>query len=201
MKKILIYPGAFNPPHYGHVETIELALKNNSFDELWIIPSGKRDDKVITTTYEDRRGLGILFVGFLKTKINIPVKLVTDELDDTEGKLTREILGKIKSQPDIEVTQLIGIDGILHLYKKLIAMGVFETERYIVIQRTGYELPDDFTHGSNIVIEKEETGHDISSTQIRNMASVGDDNYKSLVPEEIATYISEHSLYQRHPSL
>jgi len=196
MKKILIYPGAFNPPHYGHVATIELALKNSVFDELWIIPSGKRDDKVIPTTYEDRRGLGNLFVNFLKTKIKMPVKLVTDELDDTEGKFTHEILGKIKSQPDVEVTQLIGLDGMLHLYKKLIAIGVFETEKYIVIQRPGYELPDDFVHGFNIVTV-EETGQDISSTQIRNMVNDGDSNYKKLVPEEIATYISEHSLYQK----
>src|SRR4051812_39021789 len=106
MKKVLIYPGAFNPPHYGHVATVELALKKYPFDEVWIIPSGKREDKIISTTYNDRRNLSNLFVEFLKTKIAIPAKLITDELDDTEGRFTSEILGKIKSQPDVEITQL-----------------------------------------------------------------------------------------------
>lgn len=194
MRKILLYPGAFNPPHYGHVEAVELALKNQSFDEVWIIPSGKREDKIISTTYEDRRNLGIFFVEFLKTKISIPVKLLTDELDDTEGKFTSEMLEKIKSQPGIEVTQLCGLDGILKLYPKLVEWGLADTERYIVIMRAGYELPTDFVHGDNIVMMSG-VQLDISSTQIRDMVHNGDENYQKLIPEEIFNYIKNHSLY------
>ncbi|MBP7804703.1 MAG: hypothetical protein KA052_00585 [Candidatus Pacebacteria bacterium] len=196
MKKVLIYPGAFNPPHYGHVTALELALKNHSFDEAWIIPSGKREDKIIPISYEDRRNLGNLFIEFLKTKIPIPVKLVTDELDDTEGKFTSEILGKIKSQSNIEVTQLCGLDGMLKLYPKLVEWGVADTEKYIVILRPGYELPQDFLFTLNITM-LEEIGQDVSSTQIRHMVSIGDDKYKKFLPVEIATYIKGNSLYQK----
>jgi len=30
MKKILLFPGAFNPPHYGHIEAVEVVLKKKS---------------------------------------------------------------------------------------------------------------------------------------------------------------------------
>jgi nicotinate (nicotinamide) nucleotide adenylyltransferase len=194
MKKVLIYPGAFNPPHYGHISTVELALKKQSFDEVWIIPSGKRDDKIISTSYEDRRNLGNIFVEFLKQKYGVPVKLVTDELDDLDGKFTHEILGKIKSQSEIDVTQLIGLDGMMNLYQKIMDSNAFETEKYIVVRRFGYEAPESFFHNRNILMIDELT-QDISSTQIRNMVHCGDANYQKLVPEEIADYIKNHSLY------
>ena len=194
MRKILLYPGAFNPPHFGHVEVVELTLKNQSFDEVWIIPSGKREDKIISTTYEDRRNLGNLFVEFLKTRISIPVKLLTDELDDTEGRFTSEILEKIKSQPGVEITQLCGLDGMLKLYPKLVEWGLSDTEKYIVIMRAGYELPSDFVHGDNIAMVSG-VQLDISSTQIRDMVHNGDESYQKLVPEEIFKYIKKHSLY------
>ena len=142
MKKILLFPGAFNPPHNGHTEAVERALKKESFDELWIMPSGKRNDKTITTSYEQRRVLGNLFVEYLQSKINMPVKLITAELDNMNGKFTHEILEEVKSQSDMEITQLIGLDGFLDLQKgKLID----SQEKFIVINRRGYELPKNFS--------------------------------------------------------
>lgn len=177
MRKVLLFPGAFNPPHLGHGAILETALKKETFDEVWIIPSGNRDDKVISTTYEDRRNLGNLFVEFLRTKISTPIKLVTDELDDTTGRYTQEILQQIKSRPDIQTIQLIGSDGMTSLQES--PGGEIRAEDFIVVQR-------DPT--------------DISSTQIRNMVQEGNTDYHNLVPQEIANYIDEHGLYLSHKS-
>lgn len=192
MRKILLFPGAFNPPHYGHIEAIEIALKKSkkSFDELWVMPSGRRDDKTITTTYENRRALGTLFVEYLKPRIGIPVKLVTAELDDKSGKFTHEILKEIKSQPDMQATQLIGLDGFLSIKDGLFG----KEESFIIIKRKGYELPENFSHGSNIIIFNKEA-KPISSTQICNMVKNHDDGYKKLVPKKISDYIEKHKLY------
>ena len=194
MKKVLIYPGAFNPPHYGHVSTLEIALKHKSFDEIWIIPSGKRDDKVISTKYEDRRNMGKLFVDFLKTKIDTPIKLRTDELDNIEGKGTKEILKNIKSEQETQITQLIGLDGLLNL-KKNLSSNEFEEEKFLVINRPGYELLENVAYGDNVIFLKGSAGGDISSTQIRNMIRNNDESYKELVPPNISTYIKENNLY------
>ena len=191
MKKILLFPGAFNPPHNGHTEAVERALKKESFDELWIMPSGKRNDKTITTSYEQRRVLGNLFVEYLQSKINMPVKLITAELDNMNGKFTHEILEEVKSQSDMEITQLIGLDGFLDLQKgKLID----SQEKFIVINRRGYELPKNFSRNENVVIFNGTT-QPISSTQIRNMIKNNDIGYKKFVPDKIATYIGNHNLY------
>jgi nicotinate-nucleotide adenylyltransferase len=194
MKKVLLYPGAFNPPHYGHVSAVELALKNKSFDEVWIMPSGKRDDKTISTSYEDRRNLGNLFVEYLQSNLSVPVKLLTDELDDTTSRYTQDILREVKSTPDVEIIQLIGTDGIIHLKNKL-SPEDFIKEKYIVIQRVGYELPDDFSHAENLLIT-EDTSENISSTQIRDMLKTNIGKIEDLVPEKIASYIKKHNLYQ-----
>lgn len=190
MKTILLFPGAFNPPHYGHAETIKIALEKSSFDELWVVPSGKRDDKNITTNYEDRRALGEFFVEYLESEVDIPVKLITAELDNIDGKFTHEILKEIKLQPDVEITQLIGLDGFLHLQRKL----TDTEEKFIVMNRQGYEFPKNFSHNDNVVIF-EGTKKSISSTQIRNMVKNHDDSYKKLVPEKIASYIESKKLY------
>ena len=173
------------------MEAVEIALKKTSFDELWIVPSGKRDDKNITTNYEDRRNLGNLFVEYLQSKINIPVKLITAELDNLDGRFTYEILKEIKSKSNIEITQLIGLDGFLGLQKSKL---IDSQEKFIVISRNGYELPQNFSHNENIIIFEEIT-QSISSTQIRNMIKNNDVGYKKFVPDKIAIYIENHNLY------
>jgi nicotinate-nucleotide adenylyltransferase len=188
MKKILLFPGAFNPPHNGHVLAIEVALKRMSFDEIWIMPSGKRNDKTISVTYEERRDLGNLFVEYLQTKITIPVKLMTNELDDRKQRPTEEILAEVKSQPEIQFSQLIGLDGYLKVGKKI------PNEKFVVIQRPGYALSSDFAQNDNVVI-LDGAVSDISSTSVRILIQKHDLKYKELVPEKIATYINEHEIY------
>lgn len=191
MKKVLIFPGAFNPPHLGHAGIIKNALNKFTFDELWIVPSGNRDDKKIETSYEDRRMFGNLFVEYLKSVVNIPVSLITFELDNPENKPTHEILQEIKSNPDIEFTQLIGIDGYLNLKDKIAESG----EKMLITTRKGYEVPDDFVlrEGDNMINGSD---FEISSTMIRNMIKEHDISYKKYLPAKIAEYIENKNLYQ-----
>lgn len=188
MKKVLLFPGAFNPPHYGHVSAVEVVLRKMSFDEIWIMPSGRRNDKTISIGYEERRDLGNLFVEYLQTKTATPVKLITHELDDEKQRATEEILREVKSQSDIQFIQLIGLDGYLKIGEKL------PDEKFVVIQRPGYELSSDFVQSDNVVI-LDEIVSDISSTYIRTLIQSQDLRYKELVPEKIALYINDRNLY------
>jgi nicotinate (nicotinamide) nucleotide adenylyltransferase len=183
-----MFPGAFNPPHYGHVTSVEIALRQIPFDEVWIVPSGKREDKMISISYDDRRNLGNLLVACLQSKIDVPVKLVTDELDNIYEKRTHEILRELRSQDDVSVTQLIGLDGYLSIEKS-------DDEQFIVMQRPGYTLPKDVADDKNVVFLKGDV-LDISSTQIRAMSRNGNFQYREFVPESVIDYIVEHKLYQ-----
>lgn len=196
MKNILIYPGAFNPPHLGHAAAVMTALMAKKFDELWIIPSGNRSDKVISISYEDRRNMGKLFVDYLRSKIDIPIKLITDELDDIEGRETREILKNIKIEYGDQITQLIGTDGFISLQASPINEGIFDNEKFIVVKRYGYVFPESFSSKSNILfLEREQ--QDISSTNIRQLISRADASYKAFLPEKIVEYIQQKKIYSQ----
>lgn len=190
MKKILFYPGTFNPPHLGHASTVKVATDSIVFDEVWIMPCGKRIDKVIPTSYEDRRNLSNMFVEYLHTIIKIPVKLLTTELDDTEGKYTHEVIVELKSQSKDEIFQLVGIDGFMGIKERELG----QNEKFVVIKRSGYEVPEGLVSNNNLIFLEKEVGG-ISSTKIREMVKNGDEGYKNLIPEKVAFYIGEKGLY------
>lgn len=68
---------------------------------------------------------------YLQTQVSTEVILKTDELDNKSGKETSEMLREIKSQSGIEITQLIGLDGMLRLQKY-----VEKDEKFIVENRS-----------------------------------------------------------------
>jgi nicotinate-nucleotide adenylyltransferase len=184
-KKVLLYPGAFNPPHLGHESVIETALKQVQFDEVWVMPSGNRPDKTISTSYTDRRVLGQLFVDSVQSKVSVPIKLISAEIEEGNSKLAHELINEIQSQPGLVVTQLIGVDGLEFLARKYGAD--LDSERYLVVQRKGYQL-DATVNPDKIVFL-------ISSTQVRELAKRGDTTYKELVSVAIGDYVEQHQLY------
>jgi nicotinate-nucleotide adenylyltransferase len=191
MKKILFYPGTFNPPHLGHASAVLVALKNIAFDEVWILPSGKRVDREIPTSVEDRRNLSALFVEYLQTRTQVPVRLVADALDGLGGKYTHEVIVDLKSQSKDEIYQLSGTDGFTSIKERVIG----PNEKFVIIKRSDYDLPEELKTNSNLITLEEEVGG-ISSTKVREMVKSGDEDYKKLVPEKIASYIDKKGLYK-----
>ncbi len=191
MKKILFYPGTFNPPHFGHISVVTTALKSNNFDEVWIMPSGKRVDKEISTSYEDRKNLGNILVEYLKTQTNTPIKLISTAVDSEDAKFTHEIIVELKSESEDEIFQLVGIDGYLSIKERVIG----PDEKFVISKRLGYDFNEESIPKDCILISADETVGEISSTQVREMVKGGDDGYKKLVPEKVVLYIEEKGLY------
>ncbi len=190
MKKILFYPGTFNPPHLGHASAVLVALNNIAFDEVWILPSGKRVDREIPTSVEDRRNLATLLVEYLQSQMQVPVQLVADAIDGVGEKYTHEVIVDLKSRSEAEIYQLSGTDGFTSIKERVIG----PNEKFVIIKRSGYEFPKELTSNTNLIVLEEEV-QEISSTKIREMVKNGDNDYKKLVPEKIADYIEEKNLY------
>ncbi len=190
MKKILFHPGTFNPPHLGHVSAVEVALKHIDFDEVWIMPSGRRVDKVIPTKYEDRINLTNLFIEHLQTLTHVPIKLVGFDPKGDDGKYTHEIIQDLKSQCEDELYQLVGIDGFLGIKERIIS----PDEKFVIINRSGFQSIDELSLSSNLIL-LEEGAKGFSSTKIREMVNNGNQEYKSLLPEKVAKYIESKKLY------
>lgn len=192
MKKILFYPGTFNPPHLGHVSAVEVAAHTIGCDEVWIMPSGKMPNKFIPTSTEDRKNLVNLFIEHLRSEIDVPVKMITTAINDASARPIHEHILQVKSGSGSEIFQLAGIDGFLSITERVIG----PNEKFVIIKRSGYAVPEELYAKNNLIILNEEVGG-ISSTKIREMIKNGDGEYKKLVPEKIAAYIEERGLYYR----
>ena len=155
------------------------------------MPCGKRIDKVIPTSYDDRRRLGNIFVEYMQTIVQVPVRLLTTELDNTDGKYTHEVIIELKAQSEDEIFQLVGIDGFMGIKERVIA----PNEKFVIIKRSGYESPEGLASNANLIFLDEGMGG-ISSTKIREMVKDRDLEYKKLVPEKVASYIEESGLYK-----
>ena len=196
MKKVLLYTGAFNPPHLGHESLIKTALDAIPFDEVWIMPSGNRPDKAIVTSFADRRALGQLFVESVQTKVAATIKLITSEIEEGNTKSTSELihglLNEVESQPNTEITQLIGTDGLEFIARKY-GVDLEENARYLAVERKGYRLEAEINLSKVKFLEAQ---LDISSTKVRDLVKNGDTRYKELVSPIIAEYIEQHQLYR-----
>jgi nicotinate (nicotinamide) nucleotide adenylyltransferase len=192
MQKILFYPVTCNPPHIGHISAINTAIRSIDFDEIWIMPSGKRVDKEITTHTEDRKKLGKILVECVQKGINIPVKLISTAIDNIDIKYSHEVIVELKSNSADDIYQLAGTDGFTSIKERVIG----PNEKFIIIKRSGYEFPENLILNKNLIILNEEARvAGISSTKIREMVKNGDKSYKDLVPEEVSEYIDENGLY------
>lgn len=174
----------------GHVSAVLSALKSADFDEVWILPSGKRVDREIPTSVDYRKNLSTLFVEYLQIQTSVPIKLVTDALEEVSGKFTHEVIVDLKSNPENEVYQLCGIDGFTSIKERVIG----PNEKFIIVKRSGYEIPEELNSKPNLFLIDEEVGG-ISSTIIREMIKSGYVEYKKLVPDKVANYIEGNNLY------
>lgn len=190
LKKILFYPITGNPPHLGHASAVLVALEHLVFDEVWIMPSGKRTDKVVSINDKDRMNLSTLFVAYLQSQTTVPIIHKSIGVDGTDDRFMSEQIAELKATPNVEIYTLVGIDGFLSITDRVIE----PHERFVVIKRSGYHVPDVLAENKQLIFLDENVSG-ISSTKVREMVKNGDAQYKKLVPRNIAEYIEEKRLY------
>jgi nicotinic acid mononucleotide adenylyltransferase len=191
MRKILFYPITGNPPHLGHASAVLVALDHLAFDEVWIMPSGKRMDKVVPISDKDRMNLSSLFVEYLQSQTTVPIIHKSIGVDGTDDRFMHEHIIELKSEPNAEIFQLVGIDGFMSIKDRVIG----PDERFVVIKRSGYEIPEGLVSNKNLIFLDEGVGG-ISSTKVREMVRNSDLSYKELVPKEVGEYIEKQNLYK-----
>ena len=63
LNNILLYGGAFDPPHRGHLECLKLALDSNFFDKIILVPTHQeRYDRYVLGDKENRKELLRIFL-------------------------------------------------------------------------------------------------------------------------------------------
>jgi nicotinate-nucleotide adenylyltransferase len=196
MKKIAVYGGSFSPPHIGHASVIEAVVRLFPCDELWVMPSADRADKLMSAGNEHRFQMTERMVRELFEQSRIPVIVSRYELDRPKHTLTYDTLKELEAKhPDCEFHFIISSE-LLHDMTRTWEKGLelFEEGRFAIVQRPGTMMSDRLPPHSE-VIDNAFAWIDVSSTFIRKLISSGLTGTPYLTPQ-VAAYIREQKLFK-----
>jgi len=212
--RVGIFGGSFNPPHMGHLNSLQTVLKKAGLDQIRVIPAAQNPLKlpIEGPTPEQRLEM---------TKLAIQGWGEAFSVDDQEIKRggnsftieTVKNLRKTVSADDLYL--IIGMDKLDELDQWKKSSDLIKETNLIITSRPGYhfpqtedELPDfikkevadfDFNFvelktGRNIQFIKLE---DVpaSATELRKWIRIGK-NVSKFIPLAVETYIKENKIYQ-----
>ncbi len=191
-KKIIIYGGAFNPPtkaHHAILEAlVDLAKKNNN--EIWLIPSGERPDKVIGVSADMRMALCEALVKSVKNH-DVTIKLLDFELTaQTETNTLESSLNLEERYPDCTFTWVFGSDSIKTMRTWPGGEQLFSSLNMLIVARPHHELTSLPPYGKILPVK----ALAISSTEVREKIKNGH-TIDHLTPEHVTKLLGSTSLY------
>lgn len=191
--KIGLFGGTFNPIHNAHLHIAELAMKTAGLDFVVFIPAGNPYFKAaqFIAPKEDRIAMCELALegrdGFVVSTME------TDRRGPSYTSQTIDEFGII--YPNAELFVIVGEDKLSEIPRWHDVHRVYDNSKFIVVRRNDgtIRIPTEVANHIGYVIENE-YGHDISSTRIRE-AVKHNAPIDALVPQSVASYISERNLY------
>jgi nicotinate-nucleotide adenylyltransferase len=185
-----IYGGAFDPPHLAHVALAKAAMAQFKLDELRVVPTGDAVHK--------RRPLTPAYHRIAMTELafaNVP-HVVVDPCEINRGgaSYTIDTLTELRAAyPEANFILIIGRDQLtaFHTWQnyrdilKMASLAVALRGSSIVVPAEIAYTPIDFAPQS------------VSSSDIRQMVRLKDDQFKTKMSAPIAKYIQEHALYSQ----
>jgi nicotinate-nucleotide adenylyltransferase len=205
VERIGVFGGAFDPPHRAHRLLAEAALAQLRLDALHILPTGQAWHKARTLTpAEHRLAMCALAFGDLPS-----VRIDPREIHRTGPSYTVDTLGELAQEyPGAQLFLLLGADQLLVFktwvrWPEVLALATLAVaDRAPQTSLDGSQAPDvpmDLS-GVDIPFERLQMPlSSISATAIRAHAGQTVERPGTgglLVPEPVARYISQHSLYQ-----
>ncbi len=198
MRRIGLMGGTFDPIHLGHLAAAEAARAGFGLEKVIFVPAGDPPHKTGVSTPGQARLEMVQGAVAQKEyfevsdfEIRKPGKSYTI---DTVTYFHRQ-LGE-----DAELFFITGSDAILEILTWRDVPRLMQYCRFIAVARPGYAglrqkilaLPQ-YVHSRVKALEV--PGLHISSTQVRSRVQSGQ-SIRELVPENVASYIFQHGLYQ-----
>ncbi len=195
MKRIVLYGGAFSPPHLGHASVIEAILNLFPCDEIWIMPSADRLDKTVSASAEHRLKMFNIMISELFLNPTVPIIISSLEIDRKKLTTTYDTMKELEEKyPDYEFYFLLGPDIAGNISQwidgdKLIG----ETKtKFITYKDQSEKLPDNLPPRLTILDIRHSS---ISSTMIRALIKDGHQDIPYL-SKGVAEYIKKNNLYK-----
>ena len=191
-RQILIFGGAFNPPTLAHEAAIAACLDLPQFDEVWIMPSGDRDDKHIGTA--DSHRLAMLALIVAERFNNNPRLQLTDfELRLARPNATYRTLNALRqTHPGTTFWFAFGTDSYRTMPTWPNGTQLQKDLQHIVLFAREGQVAN-VTHALTCTIAPQLSG--LSSTAARKMHASGKP-LNGVVSPAIEHYIRRHRLYE-----
>ena len=194
--KILLFGGAFDPPHKGHVAIFEKAVQYTDFDKVIVMPTGTPTHKKgCTAPFDVRLHMAQLAFGNVAENVEISDYEGTN-LKDDYTYLTLEYLKEKYDNPHIFMA--IGSDSLFSLDRWKNAQQVMNNCTFLAFARED-DVENAITEKAN---QLKALGADIrfikteavefSSSEYRK--GFGEDN-KEFLPCEVQQLIEQYSIY------
>ena len=199
-RKLLVYGGAFNPPHLGHLRYFESAVGVVKPDIAMILPSGVSPHKKNgTTPFAHRAAMCRIFKKVEGAKVVVSgIENLKKPCRSYTIKSLRRLRRRYKGY---DIYFMIGSDMLLsfkswHLWRRILAMctlvvGVRDDDHSEASAKAAEDLRK---LGARIIMVPFEP-IEVSSSQVRRRASKCE-GCADLVGEENDAYIKKHSLYK-----
>lgn len=212
--KIGIFGGSFNPPHVGHLNSLQTVLKKVGLDKILVVPAEQSPLKTPTDGPTSQHRLEM-------TKIAVQSWGDQYEVLDLEIKrggqsYTVDTLKEIKqANPEAELFLIFGADHFFQFENWKSPDKILDLASLVVTSRPGFDLPSDekdlpnFYH--SYVAEMDfnyvelKSGKSIqfirlndveaSATNIRKLLRIGK-SVEKYIPLGVEAYIRENALYQ-----
>jgi nicotinate-nucleotide adenylyltransferase len=187
--------GAFDPIHYGHLVTAEIARSKFALDTVVFVPSGHPPHKQSLPGQAEQR----LMMTLLATVTNPYFQISRSEVDRTGPSYTYDTLLEFSGLfgPESQFYFITGADAVLEMLSWRNAEKLIGLCSFIAATRPGYRLTDvgQLPHNFRAKIETMQVpALSISSTDIRRRIREGKP-IKYLLPEAVETYIYKQGLY------
>ncbi len=187
MKRLILYGGAFDPIHNGHLRIASEASKRLDADVVFI-PTSKPRWKEKSASNEDR----LLMLTLALKEADNPRFSVSDiemkRQDDIETYTSDTIKSYKEIYSDCELCLLIGGDQVAQFDKWHEPDYIKENAKIYFVSRDGYKDPKGNAERFEMTYLKDFDAGDVSSTSIREL------NYID-TPIAVLEYIENHSLY------
>lgn len=182
-KETVVYGGAFNPPTLAHQAILEACAdytERNRAD-LWLMPSGDREDKTIATPRSARINYVKALAESIENKAAQP-DIILSELDRDTLVETYDTVKELElTYPDRRFTFVFGADSTQTMASWKMGNELLENLSMLVVEREGSAINPLARHAVRLKVQTP----NISSTEVRARMAMGD-SVEGLVGASVA---------------
>ena len=200
MRKIGIYGGTFDPPHLGHNEMLEEAIKQLNLDFVVVLPCGEPVHKTAVSNKLNRYEMCKL--AFANTKGVFVSDYEVEQSKKNYTLLSLRHFAEIYS--DSELYFIIGSDSLENFATWYKPREIADLATLVIAPRANHKFAKykefaEKNFGATVLVLNNEPLN-VSSTELRYLVQFGLDT-SSFLCKDVRDYISKRGLYSEHRQL